>query len=223
MATDAASDLMMKFVLNGNPIAAESTAQLISSEGSSNPLLNGFKQGFMFEVDRFTFKAGIADDDSGNTGSQGNTGAPGNSKNAKQARTRSAVAAIGGFQAFRAGKAHKYPADLQPVSFTRSIDASSSTLIQNCIDKVSYDRATLIKRKAAGGPSAGEVFLRLDFLGVLVISVDWSNDDEVEETCQFICRSVTISYRPQLPDGSLGATVPGFWSMMPGEKQAPLA
>jgi type VI protein secretion system component Hcp len=220
MAADAASDLMMKFVHNTKPIAGESTAKLISSEGSSNPLLTGFKPGFMFEVDRFTFRAGIVDDEPGTTGPQGNTTAPGNNKNAKPTKGRPA---IGGFQSFRAGKAHKYPGDVQPISFTRSIDASSPILIQNCINKISYDSATLIKRKAAGGPAAGEVFLRMDFLGVLVINVDWSNDDEVEETCQFICRSVTISYRPQLPSGLLGATVPGFWSMVAGDTQAPLA
>ena len=52
--------------------------------------------------------------------------------------------------------------------------------------------------------------------------MDWSNDDEVEETCRLICRSVTINYRPQLPDGTLGALVPAFWSMAPGDKQVVL-
>ena len=45
---------------------------------------------------------------------------------------------------------------------------------------------------------------------------------EVEETCEFVCRSVTISYRPQLPDGSLGGIVPGF-DMVPNDQQLPLS
>ena len=95
--------------------------------------------------------------------------------------------------------------------------------MQNCIDCISYDSATLIKRKAAGGSPRARCSCAWISIGVLVINVDWSNDDEVEETCHFICRSVTISYRPQLPDGSLGAIVSGFWSMVPGEKQMALA
>jgi type VI protein secretion system component Hcp len=226
MAQDEASDLMMKFVLQGQPIAAEGKADLSLGDSSSNPLLNGFKPGYVFEVDRFTFRAGILDDDNTTqtAASGGVTGQTGSrTSTPQQVATGSAQRTRGGYKGWRTGRKMKYPADLQPVSFTRSIDASSSLLIQNCIDCITYDRASLIKRKSAGSQSAGEVFLRLDFIGVLVIGVDWSNDDEVEETCQFICRSVTISYRPQLPDGSLGAIVPGFWSMVPGEKIAPLA
>jgi len=218
MAQGDSTDLLMKFVLNGSPIPAETTTQLISSEQSSNPLLKGFRQGSIIEIDRFTFQAGTSDDEQGNDSSKSNDA---NKKN-KKPKTAAAIAAHGDYQSWRAGKAHKYPVDLQPVSFTRAIDASSSILMQNCIDCVSYDSASLIKRKAVGGVAAGEVFLRLDFIGVLVIGVEWENDDEVEETCRFICRSVTISYRPQLPDGTLGAVVSGFWSMAADETQPPL-
>lgn len=212
------SDLIMKFVLNGAPIAAESTTQLSSREGSGNPLLIGFRKGGMFEVDRFTFRAGTQDDDSA-----GNNAAPGKSgKGGKPQANPNANSQLG-YKAWRAGKDIKYPVDLQPVSFTRSVDSASQVLIQNCIDCVSYDHATLIKRKAAGGTAAGEVFLRLDFIGVLVTGVEWSDDSLVSETCHFICRSVVISYRPQLPDGTLGAVTSGFWSMVPNAKQPPLA
>jgi type VI protein secretion system component Hcp len=217
MAQGDSSDLLMKFVLDGNPIPAGSTAQLDPTGRSTNPLLKGFRERHILQIEQFTFKAGTTDDDDSGGGKADDA------KKGKKGKTLSALATRGDHQSWRSGKAHKYPVDLQPVSFTRSIDASSSILIQNCIDCISYDSATLIKRKAAGGVAAGEVFLRLDFNGVLVINVDWSNDDEVEETCHFICRSVTISYRPQLPDGSLGAIVSGFWSMVPGEKQMALA
>jgi hypothetical protein len=93
--------------------------------------------------------------------------------------------------------------------------------MKKCIDREMFQRISLIKRRATGGPAAGEVFLRLDFLEALLTDVQWNNNDEVEETCEFICRHVCINYRPQLPDGSLGASVQGYWSMVPNETTAP--
>lgn len=212
------SDLIMKFVLDSEPIPADSTTELASLEGAGNPLLAGFRKGCMFEVDRFTFRAGTQDDDSA-----GNTAAQARPVKGGKAQTAGGNQPPLGYKAWRAGKDVKYPVDLQPVSFTRSVDSASQILIQNCIDCVSYDHATLIKRKAAGGVAAGEVFLRLDFIGVLVTGVEWTDDSLVSETGHFICRSVIISYRPQLPDGTLGAVVSGFWSMLPNAKQPPLA
>jgi hypothetical protein len=216
MAAGDATDLIMKFVLKGSPIDGESTTNLVSAEGQYNELLTGFLPKSMFEVDSFTFKSGILDDAAPQQ-QPANTATQRNGKPA--AVTASTLAAPAEFQAWRTGKRTKYPVDLQPVSFTRSIDKSSTTLIQSCIDNVVFDSATLIKRKAAGGRVAGEVFLRLDFLGVLVVGVDWSNDLEVKETCRFICRGTIISYRPQLPDGTLGGTVSSFWSMDPKKTQ----
>jgi type VI protein secretion system component Hcp len=213
------SDLMMKFVLNGSPtdrnatmVAAETTTEMVSFDRSPNPLLRGFKQGYVFEVDEFSFKAGTIDDSQTEDDKEKKKG---------KKKNLAASAARGGYQEFRAGKPHKYPVDLQPITFSRAIDAASSVLIQNCIDCTSYDSATIIKRKATGNLAAGEVFLRLDFVGVLVTKIAWENDDQVKESCDFICRSVTISYRPQLPDGTLGAIVSGFWGMV-GERQVTL-
>ena len=53
---------------------------------------------------------------------------------------------------------------------------------------------------------------------MLLINIDWSEDDEVKEDVEFIARSVTINYRPQLPDGSLGASIQAFWSMVPNDQ-----
>jgi type VI protein secretion system component Hcp len=139
-----------------------------------------------------------------------------------KARPAPAGPAAGPFQSWRAGKSVRYPLDVQPITFERLIDVSSTTLIQNCIDCISYDSATVIKRKPAGGELAGEVYLRMDFNGVLVTGVEWSDGDYVKETCTFICRSITVSYRAQLPHGGLGPVVSGFWSMVPHERQVNL-
>lgn len=126
------------------------------------------------------------------------------------------------YKSWRDGIPKAYPVEFHPVTFSRRIDSGSMILMQNFLDVLYYDRVILIKRKAVGGASAGETFLRYDFSNVLVVSMDWGDDDEVEETCRFICRAVTISYRPQLPDGSLGAIVPAFFSLADDEKQVNL-
>ncbi len=212
MASADSTDLIMKFVLSGSPtsgsaIAAESTTDVLRTSATSKRMLAGFEAGRMFEVERFTFRAGTSGSEQSAEEEASST-----KKDLK------ALAKKGGYQTWRAGGTFAYPVDLQPISFTRAIDKASTILIQNCIDCVSYDSASLIKRKAIGGVASGEVYMRMDFIGVLVIGIDWSDGDEVTETCRFISRSVTISYRPQLPDGTLGAIVSGFWSMVPNEK-----
>jgi type VI protein secretion system component Hcp len=216
-----ATDLFMKFVLNNKPIDGESTTNLTPPGAMPNELLNGFKPRKMFEIDRFTFQSGLIDDSVPAATTPANTGVQRNEVTTKPPTVQATSSTKGQFQAWRSGKSVPYAVDLKPVEFTRSIDKSSTTLIQSCIDCVPFDSASLIKRKAAGSSAAGEVFLRLDFIGVLVTGVDWSNDVEVQEKCSFICRGVTVSYRPQLPDGTLGGTIAKFWSMVPNATQPP--
>ena len=212
-------DLLMKFVLNNNkPIEAESLTDLTSTSRVPNPLMQGFTSGQCFEIDSFSFKAGTA----GEFNSKPITlieRAPGGTGTSEKTSTPPYSSARGGYQKWREGSNRAYPVDIKPISFKRSIKSSSALLIQSCIDCVYFDSATLIKRKPTGSAAAGEAYLRLDFTGVLVTGVDWSDGDEVKETCTFICRGVTIGYRPQLPNGSLGAVTSGFWSVVPGIKQ----
>ena len=115
---------------------------------------------------------------------------------------------------WRDGGEVEYPVDMDPFSFTRSMDRATSDLLTHCIERKPFDRATIIKRKAAGGAAAGEIFLRIDFTKVLLINVAWSHDEPIKETYQFVSRAVTIRYAPQLPNGQLGDPLPpAFWSM----------
>jgi type VI protein secretion system component Hcp len=251
MAKGDSVDLLMKFVKDGNPLKGESTTVLVSSEGKSNPLIRGFDPGYFSEIDRFTMKAGIRDEDASaqsTAGSQQHAAldlaqarpitrtvrrpdgtvttetieAPRTTASALTTSTR------GSYQSWRSGTNRKgFPVDLAPVSFTRVIDKTSTVLIQSCIDSVSFDSISMIKRKStgisdvSGDVPSGEVFLRVDFIGCLIIKVDWDNDDKVTETIDFICRTVSIHYRPQLPDGTLGRTRPGFYSIV-GDPQPPM-
>ena len=118
------------------------------------------------------------------------------------------------FKKWRDGEMNSgYPVDIAPVNFSRYMDRASTVLLQHTIRRTSFDSCTVIKRKAAGSKSSGEVYLRFDFTGVMITKVSWSDDLPIKEDYDFICRAVTVSYRPQLPDGTLGAVIPGFWTM----------
>jgi type VI protein secretion system component Hcp len=222
MAQGESSDILMKFVLQGSPIAGESATELDIPGKPRSKLFNGFVKRQMFEIDSFKFSVGIEDDPgTGGAATGGAKTAHGQHQAAHGAAASSSTPApTGSFQAWRSGRAHKkYPVNVQPITFTRPIDRSSPVLLQHCIKCTSFDSATLVKRKSAGSAAAGEPYLRMDFVGVLITQVDWSNDDPVKETCTFISRSITVFYRPQLPDGSLGIIRPGFWSMLPWERE----
>jgi type VI protein secretion system component Hcp len=232
MAKGDSTDILMKFVLDGVAIAGQSTSELSAPGTTPNKLLTGFAKKAMFELDSFTFAVGLEDNVPG--GQQQGGQQPGAHATGAQAATAAggrlgAAGAVpprrvgANFQAWRSGRGGpKYPVSVQPITFSRAIDSASIQLLQYCINCTSFDSATLVKRKSTGTGVAGEPYLRMDFVGVLITDVSWSNDDPVKETCKFISRAITVQYRPQLPDGSLGAARHGFWSMNPWEREVTL-
>jgi type VI protein secretion system component Hcp len=117
-----------------------------------------------------------------------------------------------------------YEVDFEPFSFSKRLDKVSPLLFQMSCNRDSFASVTLVKRKLIGatntaksGATASQVssqaYLRFDFTDVLVIGLDWDADDEEEmkEKCKFIARGVTVQYRPQMPDGTLGDIIPGQW------------
>lgn len=220
MAGGDSSDILMRFVLDGEPIAGESMTELDVPGRERSPLLNGFGKARMFAIDSFRFSVGLDDDSMDPTQksalhalrAQAHPGAGGHPVGGAPA----APAVRSEFSGWRTGRNVKYGVRVQPITFTRSLDRASVSLLQYCIKCTSFDSAALIKRKSAGSAFAGEPYLRMDFKdGVLLTEVSWSNDEPVTETCKFICRAITVQYRPQLPDGSLGIIRPGYWSMRP--------
>jgi type VI protein secretion system component Hcp len=225
VAEQIVSDLIMKFVdSKGAAIAGEARTEINLRPCA---MTSGFKTDEMFEVESFTFKTGLGGEDEDEATQK--------MKDMHEHQTKQldrhfqALAAASGinlpglkgagangFKKFRNGEdGTLYPVDMKPVEFTRAIDKSSPALLQNCINRKVFKSASLIKRKAAGGPSAGEVFLRFDFTDVLMKSIEWDNEEPIKETCEFVCRAVTIHYLPQLPDGTLGAAKQAFWSASP--------
>jgi type VI protein secretion system component Hcp len=103
--------------------------------------------------------------------------------------------------------------DGEPVRVSRQIDAASPTLMQYCFNSITLDSAAIVKRRAGGGGVSGLAYLRLDFTGVLITGVSWSDSHVVKETITFIYRKLDISYRPQSASGSLGASVKRSWAL----------
>ncbi len=225
MASDDHSDLYMKFVIDGtapegSAIAAEAQTKLISGRSTPDKLLKGFEQGHFMEVDNFNFTIGKTKSTSAEKNKplvvSGGQQAGGSQAGGAQggARGQASPVIVKPRPADSVGENDPGHVDPEPVSFDRSIDKASSILMDHLLNRKPFDHCTIIKRKAAGGPAAGEVYLRLDFTKVLIKHIGWSDDLEVKESIAFIYRTVTMHYRPQLPDGTLGGAVQGFWSCM---------
>ncbi|HET6610205.1 MAG TPA: type VI secretion system tube protein Hcp [Rhodopila sp.] len=217
-------DLLLKMVLNGTAITGASQSVLTVSGKSPSPLVKGFTAGSIIEIDNFTLRLGTSGLEAGTKPPppMHTSGWPTSEQDEQEKRESiGALARKGGYQSWRSGKLDvQYPLDIQPITFEKPADVSSKALIDSCIACASYDSATIIKRKPMGTDSVGEAYLRLDFSGVLVIKVDWSDEDDyIKETVSFIARGITMSYRPQTSSGNLGPVISGFWSMVPDEKQ----
>lgn len=219
-------DLLLKMVLNGNPIKGASQTVLQAPGKPMSKLATGFDPGFMIEIDNFTLRCGTSGLEPGAVPppppSQHNvTWATHEKDEDEKKESLGAVARRGGYQAWRRGDTNiRYPLDIQPITFTKPADMSSEPLIQSCIDCTSYDSATIVKRRPVGSALAGEIYMRIDFTGVLVIKVDWADEDDyIKETVSFIARGITVSYRPMLTFNTMGPIISGFWSMVPDEKQ----
>ena len=213
MATGDSTDMFMILVDDKGPLMGESTAELRVPGRPSNSLTNGFEPGRMFEISKFDFGVGVGQealdemeypDRKGGSGSARQSGMPPRRK-------------------IRPGQSRdETPVTIQPISFTREMDRASHLLLHHTIKRTFFRRAAIVKRKSAGGGAAGEAYLRIECKGVMLIEASWSDDQPVEETYSFHARAITVYYRPQKADGSLGALLHGFWSMVPNEQETPL-
>jgi len=108
-----------------------------------------------------------------------------------------------------------YKSKIESFTFTRFIDCATSTLVKACCDSTSFKSASIIKRKpASGNPKQNPTdmaFIRLDFAGVKITSLKFSDGDVVTETCIFSCDSMQITYAQQEASGKLTALAPVSW------------
>ncbi len=218
-------DLLLRMVQQSGQIVRGASQTVLTAPGrQASPLVKNFTPGFIIEIDNFSLRLGTSGLEPGATPQTQLVKVDTPTQQRDEDEKRESIGALarkGGYQSWRAGNLNaKYPLDIQPITFEKPADISSKTLIDSCINCTSFDSAAIIKRKPVGDGSAGEVYLRLDFTGVLVIKVDWADEDEyIKETISFIARGITMSYRPQISSGTLGPITSGFWSMVPSEKE----
>lgn len=86
-----------------------------------------------------------------------------------------------------------YPSDLEPVSVSKRMDASSTTLFNCCKTSLKFTSATILKRRAVGGAML-RGFLRLDFYDVMLTELNWDDDEVIRESFKFVCRRAVVQY-----------------------------
>jgi type VI protein secretion system component Hcp len=105
-------------------------------------------------------------------------------------------------------------------SLKRRVDSASPKLFEMCCGQLPLAYVSIIKRTMAparggGGSGTGAMeaisFLRLDFSDVMVIGVDWSDGDILEETCKLQARSLALRYMAQDANGKLSAVEGYIW------------
>ena len=97
-------------------------------------------------------------------------------------------------------------ANFQDFSFLHYIDKSSPVLLKACATGQHIKEATITVRKAGKGQ---QEFLIIKMNDILVTSVALSDSDKapIAEHVSLNFSKVELEYKPQKPDGSLGAGV----------------
>jgi type VI protein secretion system component Hcp len=115
-----------------------------------------------------------------------------------------------------------YPAYINEFNFTRLIDKATPMIFDLCCKKESLESVTFIKRKAAvarsnlhlrSNESATEelAFMRIDLLNVLIMGVNWSDGDIVQESCRVKCQEMHVTYWQQLANSTLKPIGTATW------------
>jgi type VI protein secretion system component Hcp len=92
-------------------------------------------------------------------------------------------------------------------SLSRRIDSASPKLLEYCCTKYALYSVSILKRTmvpaGAGGKMDAMTYLRIDFTDVLVIGVDWSDGDMLEEKYKFQASTIVIRLMSQESSGRL--------------------
>jgi len=200
---DESNELFMRMVdMSGNPILAECRTE-VTTDGDD--LIPDYFNGEFFAVDDFSFGLNIEDEDA--LADAGTAGGAGKSKSSAAAVT--AKAPKGKFGKWKSAtpdeiKAMKFQLKMDDLSITRRYDRASPVLFQRCARSEPLQSASLVKRKVVGSDML-QTFLRYDFKDVLVTHISFQDADVLKETVQMVFRELKIQYRPQSPDGTMGA------------------
>lgn len=204
-------DIIVMIQKGGEMIAGESQSLV----NTSDLLTKDFVQGKYFEIEDLDFGVRLSDRDSSRKPVR------------KDADNRSVIEAAeeaggGPFAKFIDGTiplAHAngdgppiYPVTFDEVSISRKVDCASPILFKACATTAALTQVTVVKRKTAGRADSGLkigikniAYFRVEFQDILVTDIGWSVSDVLlREKMKFVCRRITMKYRPQLGDGRPG-------------------
>ncbi len=229
---DGGIDVLMFVMKTSEPLAAESFTRFnFGTAMADTQMRAGFSPGYFCELREFDFSAGVVpkkskEDDMSELEKEERR----QRKRDKQADLQERMQGQSFFAQREMRKdmiAHKHVkaakkrdasefVDMQPVEFSRVMDTMSPALFQSLVDCDTLAQVSVAKRKSAGSKNSGEIYLRLDFERVLLTNLDWKDSEHlIMETGTFIYRKITIRYRPQRSDGSLGPVIQSGWEMKP--------
>ncbi len=211
---NAKTDLLMQFLVTpGAPVPGGSQAAIRPLDRLSQ----GFKPGGYFDLEKFSFDMELKDDEGDQTGGAQTGGA-------QTGGAKAAVPKVGGGKSFIAWRSVKPGADepdlpyrCKPAafSFSRNIDDASPVLFKHCASKLKFTGAVLIKRGHMDDQKGVLTFLRMEFVDVMLTSIDWSDGDAVKENCRFTFKDVLIKYVRRKQDGTVASTWPCEWHQDP--------
>ena len=205
---DSKTDLVMKFVLDGNAVECESNLDV----SKDDTLMEGFDRNTsyddytnFFEVDTFSMSMQLrGDDQSVSTLHQH-----------AHSKQPTAQPAGGQFERWKSASQDEYknirfPLEFEKFTFERIVDSASPVFFRCCCNSKTFDSAILVKRVSQGvvdgiaRPSVG--YLKLKFTKVLITGIGWDDGDLVKEQCEFICQKMEITYRKQDVSGNVPKT-----------------
>lgn len=108
--------------------------------------------------------------------------------------------------------------NVQDISFTKRVDASSPHLLLRCASGEHIDEATLVIRKAG---TEQQEYLTITFKECIVSSISTGGsggEDFLSENISLNFAEYKFEYKPQKPDGTLGSAIPTGWSMKTNTK-----
>ncbi len=108
------------------------------------------------------------------------------------------------------GGAGSGKAKFNEFTITKTADSASPVFFKNLATGVHYNTVKLTMRKAGGDPhTAGQPFLTYTFGTVFTTKIDWSGpgDEGPEEKITFVYGTLTVEYKTQKPDGTIGTSI----------------
>jgi type VI secretion system secreted protein Hcp len=106
-------------------------------------------------------------------------------------------------------------ANVQDLSFTKYVDASSHALLGAVSTGEHFPTANLVVRKAAGKDAVIE-YIKIDMEEVLITSVSTGGsggEDRLTENVTLNFAKVTYKYTPQTPTGAAGTPLPMIYDI----------